>query len=159
MNSAAPGVEVYVEYQGILENGEVFDSTEESGTLQFVLGTGSVMPPFEEALMGMGEGEEKEIVIQPEEAFGPHQPELIQEIDRAKFGAKVDQLKEGMVINLSVDQDGQPHQVPALVTALGEETITVDYNHPLAGQVIRYKITLSKIGERKTNLPPIAPGQ
>ncbi len=157
MRTAAPGDEVFVEYEGILENGEVFDSTKDSGTLHFVIGTGSVMPLFEESVIGMKDGEQHEITMQPDDAFGHRQEELVQTIDRATFGERSSEVKVGTVLNLKTEKDGQPHTVPALVTEVGEETITLDYNHPLAGQNILYKLTLVKIGDKKTNLTPVAP--
>ena len=157
MKTAAPGDEVFVEYEGLLENGEVFDSTKDSGTLNFVIGTGSVMPVFEECVIGMKDGEQREVTISPEDAFGLRQEELIQTMTKESFGDRATELREGVILNLNIQKDGEQHSVPALVTKVEENTITVDYNHPLAGQAICYQISLTKIGERKTNLAPTAP--
>ena len=95
--------------------------------------------------------------MNPDDGFGPHQPELVQELKRSVFGSQAAEVKEGMVLNLNTEKEGKQHKVPALVTKISDTSITVDYNHPLAGQQVRYKLSLSKIGERKTNLAPTVP--
>ena len=155
MKTANLGYEVAVDYDGILENGEVFDSTSETEPIVFVIGTASVLPAFEETVIGMQEGEQRSVQIEPKDAFGEHQQELVQQINKSVFGDRADQLKVGMVINLRLDE--QEQQVPAQVTAITDDAITVDYNHPLAGQKVEYRLTLKAVGEKKMNLPPIAP--
>ena len=144
------GDTVIVVYDGLTESGEVFDSSQSSGPLEFTLGTGNVLPGFEENILGLSEGETKSFKLPPEDAHGLSNPELIHTFD--KKGLKDHQnIKVGMVLGLNVDREGQQHQVPATVTSIDETNITVDFNHPMAGQTLTYKVTLKSITQQKAN--------
>lgn len=134
---------VTVIYNGTLANGEIFESSTDTGPLDFTLGTQSVMPLFEKAVIGMAVEETKSITIPPEDAYGIRHDELVQDIDRAVFKGK--ELHPGMTLGLDMEKDGKTHKVPATVTAIGDTKVTVDFNHPLAGQSITYTITLKAI--------------
>lgn len=144
MQKAKPGDLVTVIYDGILENGEIFESSQDTGPLKFRLGTASVMPGFEEAVVGMGINESKEIRLQPEEAYGLPRQELIHTVSRSSWDADAD-IKPGVVVGMSMEKDGKQHQVPAMVTAVSGDMVTIDFNHPLAGKQVVYKITLQHI--------------
>lgn len=137
------GYKVKVEYEGKFENGEVFDSTEKQGggALEFVPGTGMLVPGFEKAVIGMKEGEEKEVTLKPEEAYGEHNPEFVQEIPKDKFPPEAE---EGMLIGLPMP-GGQ--QIPAMISKIGEETVTLDMNSPLAGKTLIFKIKVVSFEE------------
>lgn len=152
MKRAKPGDIVSIEYKGVLENGEIFESTAEIGPLEFTLGTGSVMPAFELALVGMSAGESSDIVLQPKEGYGERQSELLQTIDRSVFGKNAD-LKIGQILSLNMEKEGKTHQVPATVIELADTTVTLDYNHPLAGHTLTYKVTLKKIEQSSEPMP------
>lgn len=157
MNRAKPGDIVSIDYEGVLENGDVFESTTESGPLDFTIGTGSVMPAFEMAIVGMSVGESNDIALQPAEGYGERQKELLQTIEKSVFGEQAD-LKIGQILHLKMDKDGKPHKVPATVVELGETTVTLDYNHPLAGHTLTYKITLNSIEKSKEPMPFVPGG-
>lgn len=144
MQKAKPGDLVTVIYDGILENGEIFESSQDTGPLKFRLGTASVMPGFEEAVVGMGINESKEIRLQPEEAYGLPRQELIHTVSRSSWDADAD-IKPGVVVGMSMEKDGKQHQVPAMVTTVSGDMVTIDFNHPLAGKQVVYKITLQHI--------------
>ncbi len=144
MKRAKPGDLVSIEYQGILENGDVFESTAEIGPLDFTIGAGSVMPAFELAVVGMSVGESTDIVLQPKEGYGERQKELLQTIDKSVFGDKAE-LKIGQILHLNVEKEGNIHKVPATVIELADTSVTLDYNHPLAGHTLTYNITLKNI--------------
>lgn len=146
------GDTVIVIYDGMTETGEIFDSSETSGPLEFVVGTGSVLPGFEENIIGMNEGESKSFSLTPEAAHGPSNPELIHTIARQGIPGQKE-IKVGMVLGLTVERDGQEHKVPANVVALNKESITVDFNHPLAGQTLSYKVTLQSVAKRQAQTP------
>lgn len=144
------GDTVTVVYDGVTENGEVFDSSEASGPLTFVLGAGNVLPAFEENIIGMSSGETKEFKLPPQEAHGLSNPELIHTFN--KQGLKDhEKIKIGMVLGLNLDRDGQQHQVPATVIAVDETQITVDFNHPMAGLTLTYKVTLQSAAKPQAN--------
>jgi len=134
---------VTVIYNGSLESGETFETSEDTGPLEFTLGTKSVMPLFEEAVLEMSVGETKSITIPPHHAYGERREELVQEIDRDIFKGK--ELHIGMTLGMDMEKDGKTHKVPATVTAINDNNVTVDFNHPLAGENIIYTITLQEI--------------
>lgn len=155
MKRAKPGDLVSIDYKGVLKNGEVFESTEEIGPLEFTIGTGSVMPAFEMAVVGLSEGESSDIVLQPKDGYGERQKELLQTIDKAVFGDKA-ALKIGQILYLNTEKEGKTHKVPATVIELTDTTVTLDYNHPLAGHVLTYKVTVRHIEPSKAPMPIVS---
>lgn len=145
MKQAKLGDCITVDYDGYLENGDVFESTKEVGELEFTLGKASVMMPFEEGMIGATIGETRDIIITPEESYGVRQEELVEEIDRTVFGDKGKELQLGMILHLTMQKDGEDQKIPALIVGLSDDKATVDYNHPLAGQTLTYKVTLKSI--------------
>ena len=142
--TAQNGDWVTVTYDGLLSTGEVFESSADQGPLQFQLGDGSVFKGFAEAIVGLVPGQTATFTLPPEATHGPHQPELVQTIPRTTMPGGVP-IQAGMVIGMTLERDGQAHQVPALVTAVSGDQMTVDFNHPLAGQHLTYTVTLVRI--------------
>ena len=135
---------VTVVYDGMLDNGEVFETSRDSGPLEFEIGDQSVLPAFEQAVTELEVGETKTISIPPEEAFGPHYQELVHKVPLHSL-AKNGTPEIGTVVSMTVEKEGQAHKVPATVTHIGGDTATIDFNHPLAGKTIKYNITLQTI--------------
>lgn len=138
------GDTVVVLYDGLLDNGELFESSETSGPLEFIAGDGSVMAAFDTQVIGMAVGETKTFRLQPEESYGPSKPELIHTVDRSVLPGQ-ESLSVGMILGLTIDHDGKKEQVPATVTAVSGSQVTVDFNHPLAGQPLSYRVTVQSI--------------
>lgn len=138
------GDTVVVVYDGQLDSGEIFESSANSGPLEFTIGDGSVMPGFEAQLLGLGQGEQKSFTLPPDAAHGPSNPELIHTVDRGVLPNQ-GQLAVGMVLGLTIDHEGKKEKVPALVTALDGNQVTVDFNHPLAGKTLTYTVTVQTI--------------
>lgn len=138
------GDTVVVVYDGLLENGDIFDSSETAGPLEFKVGEGSVMAAFEEQVLALGPGEKKTFQLAPAEAHGESNPELIQTVERSVLPQQ-GQLAVGMVLGLTVDHEGKKEQVPAMVTAVNGNQITIDFNHPLAGRTLTYNVTVQSI--------------
>ena len=136
---------VNISYTVTLESGEVIEKVPATKPVTVPIGSGKVSMAVEASLLGMNPGETRTVNIQPEDAHGPHYEGLVQNIDRSIFAGKIDP-KPGMVLSLTVKKDGMDQQVPATITAVSEESVTVDYNHPLAGKVITYSVTLHAIG-------------
>jgi FKBP-type peptidyl-prolyl cis-trans isomerase 2 len=147
---------VTVLYEGLLENGEIFESSSDTGPLEFQIGTGTVMPCFEEGVIGMAIDETKELHLDAKDAYGEKQEELIHTVDRSLLQKDLD-LKPGMVVGFNVDKDGETHQVPATITKIEGDAITVDYNHPLAGKKIIFKVTLKGIKRQAPAIPVVDP--
>jgi FKBP-type peptidyl-prolyl cis-trans isomerase SlpA len=131
-------------YKGMLDNGEVFISSEKDQPAQVILGQSELPPTLESGIMTMQVGQTKKIRIPPEEGYGPRMKDLIQSIESQQL---VDTLKPkpGMIVSLKVDKDGVEQKVPATVMEVAGTKITVDYNHPLAGHHLTYQITLLAI--------------
>jgi peptidylprolyl isomerase len=138
------GDTVVVVYDGLLDNGDIFESSETSGPLEFTVGEGSVMPAFEEQIIGLKQGEQKTFQLTPTEAHGQSNPELIHTVDRSVL-PNPEQLTVGLVLGLTIDHEGKKEKVPAMVTAMNGNQVTVDFNHPLAGKTLTYRVTVQSI--------------
>jgi peptidylprolyl isomerase len=141
--SAQQGDRVRVHYRGKLEDGFEFDSSVGGEPLIFVIGSGEVIPGFEDGARGMAVGELKTLTIAPEDAYGPHREELVVEMPWEYFPEDV-VPEVGMQLKL-VDADGE--EVMVMVTDVDEETVTLDANHPLAGKTLTFDIELLGIEE------------
>ncbi|MDE1813454.1 MAG: peptidylprolyl isomerase [Thaumarchaeota archaeon] len=136
------GDKVKIEYTGTLEDGTVFDSSAEHGNpLEFEVGSGQVIKGFDDAILGMKEGEEKQFSIEPADAYGEHDPTLVQKIPRGAFPQDV-KLVPGLLFEAGLPTG---EKVPATITEVQEEIISVDLNHPLAGKKLNFKIKVSVI--------------
>jgi len=136
------GDKVKIEYTGTLDDGTVFDTSTEYGKpLEFEVGGGQVIKGFEEALLGMNEGDEKEFSVEPSDAYGIHDPTLIQKVPREIFPTDAD-LTPGLLFEAGLPTG---EKVPATITAIKDNIISVDLNHPLAGKKLNFKIKLSSI--------------
>ncbi|HCS54023.1 peptidylprolyl isomerase [uncultured Rubinisphaera sp.] len=141
MNAAKSGDTVRIHYTGKLEDGTQFDSSEGRDPLEFALGSGNVIPGFENAVEGMTVGDKKSVTIPPEEAYGPRQEQLIQDVPRNRLPDGITPTV-GMELQ-SQNENGQVMQFS--VTAVDEESITVDGNHPLAGKALSFDVELVEI--------------
>jgi peptidylprolyl isomerase len=136
------GNKVEVEYVGKLDDGSVFDSSEDHGKpLEFEVGSGSVIKGFDNAVLGMNEGDEKEFIILPAEAYGQHDPTLVQNVPREVFPLEAE-LTAGLVFEAGLPTG---EKVPVMITAVDKGVVIVDLNHPLAGKTLNFKIKLKKI--------------
>ncbi|WP_339749911.1 peptidylprolyl isomerase [uncultured Rubinisphaera sp.] len=141
MNAAKSGDTVRIHYTGKLEDGTQFDSSEGRDPLEFALGSGNVIPGFENAVEGMAVGDKKSVTIPPEEAYGPRHEQLIQDVPRNRLPDGITPTV-GMELQ-SQNENGQVMQFS--VTAVDEESITVDGNHPLAGKALSFDVELVEI--------------
>lgn len=147
MPKAQEGDLVKVAYQGILEDGSVFDSSDEDRPLAFVIGEDSVLPGFEKAVLGMEVGEQKTVRVPPEEGFGIRQERLVDEFSRESLPEGL-QLKIGTQLEVTAE-DGSHFQV--VVTGLHAGKVTLDANHPLAGHALTFHIELLAIDRPTIN--------
>lgn len=141
MAAAKLGDTVKVHYTGKLKDGSIFDASEDSEPLEFTIGKGEVIPGFEQAVIGMEPGELKTAEILAVDAYGPHFDELVLEVESA-------QLPEDL--NPEVGQQlqvGQPsgRTITVIVTDVSDSGITLDANHPLAGEDLTFDIRLMEI--------------
>lgn len=139
--TAKLGDTVLVNYTGKLGDGSVFDTSQQRGPLRINLGETRLIPGFQDAVVGMQQGETKTATIPPEEAYGPRRDEMVLDIDRGKLPPELSP-QVGQDLQLQT-QSGQP--VPAKVVDVSDEAIKVDANHPLAGQELTFDIELVEI--------------
>jgi len=144
MKKVKQGDHVTIEYEGLLEDGETVENSADTGPFELEVGEGAMPPGFENALIDMKEGEEKTVVLQPDEAFGHKDENLLHKIDKNVFGGNITP-KTGMILGMTVDKDGQKQKIPALITAVNGDEVTIDFNHPLAGKAITYKFIVKTI--------------
>ncbi|VVC06321.1 FKBP-type peptidyl-prolyl cis-trans isomerase [uncultured archaeon] len=136
------GDKIKVDYIGKLNDGSIFDSSEDQGRpLEFEVGKGHVIKGFDDAVVGMSEGEEKELKIHPSDAYGEHDPTLVQKIPREIF-PKDAELAPGLLFEAGLPTG---EKIPATITAIDNDTVSVDLNHPLAGKTLNFKIKIREI--------------
>ena len=141
MATAKSGDTVRIHYTGTLDDGTQFDSSSGREPLEFALGGGQVIPGFDSAVDGMTVGENKNVTIAPDDAYGQRHEQLVQQVPRDILPEDMEPAV-GMQLQ-SQSPDGQTMNL--IVTEVLEETITVDANHPLAGQALTFAIELVEI--------------
>ena len=135
---------VKVQYEGRFPEGEVFDSTDKHGgePIEFQAGSGMLVSGFEEAVIGMEAGQEKEVTLKPEDAYGEPNPQFVQKVPKQGFP---EEAKEGMMIGVPMP-NGQ--QIPAVIKEIGESEVTLDLNHPLAGKTLEFDVEVVEITDQ-----------
>lgn len=144
MSTVKNGDRVLVNYRGTLLDGTEFDNSYARGEpLSVVVGDKNLIRGFSAAIVGMSTGEKKEVVLESSDAYGDRTPAAITHIDRSAFPQELE-LKIGMPIPLA-NAEGQ--QATGRITQINEEAVTVDLNHPLAGEQLVFEIELTEIVE------------
>ena len=139
-----PGDTVRVHYTGRLQDGRVFDSSRQRGPLELTVGQGQVIPMFEEALTAMEPGEERTVAIPAEQAFGPRRADLLVSVDRAQFP---EHIEPAVGQELQVKREGGPTAI-VTVAEVSDEQVTIDTNHPLAGEDLTFDLELVEVRAR-----------
>jgi len=142
MTTAKKGDTVRVEYVGTLDDGTVFDSSKGGDPLEFTLGEGTVIPGFESAVEGMEVGDTLTTTIEASDAYGVADPRLRVNVPHDRFPDDIDP-QVGQYLQVT-QQDGTT--IPVTVAEVAEEAVTLDANHPLAGQDLTFEITLVSVG-------------
>ena len=142
MAAVQSGDNVKVHYTGKFDDGEVFDTSEGSEPLAFTVGAGQVIPGFDQALLGMQVGETKNVVIPAGEAYGEREEGLIQTIRREQFRLGDAEPVVGMALEMRTP-DG--HGIPMVITDVTETSVTLDANHPLAGETLHFDLQLAEV--------------
>ncbi len=141
MAQAKYGDTVMVHYTGKLSDGTIFDDSTNRDPLQFTIGEGEIIPGFEQAVVGMNPGESKTEKIPVEQAYGPHRSEMVLEVDRNQMPPEL-QLEAGQQLQI---QPAPGQMMPVVVTYVSDEKVTLDANHPLAGEDLVFDIQLVEI--------------
>jgi FKBP-type peptidyl-prolyl cis-trans isomerase SlpA len=143
MNQVKENNTVKVNYTGKLSDGQIFDSSEGTETIEFTLGKGQLIPGFEKGLIDMKLNEKKTITIPKEEAYGDFNKDLIQEVKKTELPQ--DMAPEVGMGLVSKSPDGQ--EMNLMVVEVREETIVIDGNHPLAGKELIFDLEVLAITE------------
>ncbi len=141
MAKANDGDRVRVHYTGRLDDESEFDTSRGGEPLEFTLGEGSVIPGFEKAVRGMEPGEEVETRIPAEEAYGERRDDLTLTVSRGEIPPELEPEVGGQLRM----KTGDGHEFVVTITDVGDEHVTLDANHPLAGEALNFQIELIEI--------------
>ena len=141
MTTVKTGDTVRFHYTGSLTDGSVFDSSEGRDPLECTVGAGQIVPGLDAALDGMTVGDEQTVNIPCDQAYGPHNPQGLQEVPREQFPDHIP-LDIGTRLQLNLP-DGRA--MPVTVTEAGPETVVLDANHPLAGKDLTFQVRVVEI--------------
>jgi len=133
------GMSVTLHFSLVLEDGHIIDSNFESEPATFSVGDGNLLPGFESTLMGLVNGDEREFTIPPEQAFGQHNPQNVQVVERGNFDQE--ELELGAMFSFQ-NGDGE---LPGVIVDVDDNEVMIDFNHPLAGKNIIFQVKIIDI--------------
>ncbi len=136
---------VKMHYKGTLEDGSVFDTSEGREALEFIYGVGMIIPGLEEGLQGLKVGDKKKVEnIPAEKAYGQRQDEAMQEMPKDQLPEEIrSQVQPGM----QLAAQGPHGVVPVVVADVKEDTVVMDFNHPLAGKSLTFEVEITEVRE------------
>jgi len=138
LSTIKKGSIVTLHYVAKLEDGQVLESTSGRDPIKFKVGSGEVLKGLDESVIGLKKGDKVEITIPPEKGFGPWRDDLLKKIPRSALKGD-SEPKVGMIVELKSELGGS---IPAIITEVTEKTITIDLNHPLAGQTLKFEVEI-----------------
>ena len=138
MSVIKAGDTVRIHYKGTLSDGAVFDTSEGREPLEFTVGSGQIIPGLDRALPGMSVGEEKTVEIASADAYGAKNPDAMQAVPRAHVPDEIP-LEIGTQLQV---QTPEGQVMPVVIADVTDEVVTLDANHPLAGQDLTFEISV-----------------
>ena len=138
--AAKHGDTVRVHYKGTLDDGSEFDNSAGREPLEFRLGTGQVISGFERTVTGMTVGETRTARLNPGDAYGTHRAELVLSLPRERFPDEVEPQ-----VGQQLELEGDGGRMPVVITDVAADTVTLDANHPLAGEALTFELELVEI--------------
>ena len=138
---AENGKRITLHFAVRLSADEIVDSTFEGEPASCVLGDGSLLPGFEEFIIGMSAGDRQEFQVPPEKAFGQPNPQNVQEMKRSTFPVDMP-VAPGLMVSFA---DAQNAELPGVINEVNGDWVTVDFNHPLAGKTILFDVELIEV--------------
>ena len=139
----AYGSPVKLHFEVSLENGTIIDSTfNRDAPVSLTIGDESLLPGFEQVLMNLRAGDTRTAHLEPEQAFGEWNPENIQHFSRTQFALVADNPEIGMMVEF---EDKGKNTLPGTISAIDDDQVEVDFNHPLAGQDVLFKVKIFKV--------------
>lgn len=146
MQKVENGKFVSVNYKGTLEDGDIFDTTEDGCPMEVQVGCGQVIKGFEDAIIGMALNEKRVFTINPENAYGYRDENNVRVFPRKDIPPDMD-LKEGDFIGIQTPDGGQ---IPARITKCDDEKVELDLNHPLADETLTFEVEVVGISDIPT---------
>ena len=134
------GKTVKVHYKGTLADGTVFDSSEGRDPLEFETGSEQVIPGFEAAIVAMSTGESTTVTLPCEDAYGERRDEMVGQVPRESMPEDME-----IEVDMMLQMDTEDGPMPVRVVEVAEDAITLDANHPLAGEDLTFELTLVEI--------------
>lgn len=131
---------VKLHYKGTLDDGSVFDSSEGRDALEFISGTGMIIPGLDKGIKGLKAGDKKQVKIESKDAYGPRMDEALQEVPKDQFPKDIE-LKVGM----QLAAQGPQGTIPVVITEINADTVKVDFNHPLAGKDLTFDVEIVEV--------------
>ena len=139
--SVSENTRVSLHFELSLEDGSVVDSTFDKQPAQFEFGDGQLPDGFQSFLLGMQAGEQGKFEVLPEKAFGMPNPNNLQTFKRSDFPSDME-LAKGLVISFA---DANQSELPGVVSEFSDEKVVVDFNHPLAGKTLSFKVEILEV--------------
>lgn len=136
-----PGAEVLMHFKLSLEDGTVADESEPGEPLRFIMGDGTMIPGLEMILYGLKVGDRENLRIGPQDAFGYADPSNVHSMARSDFGPEFD-LQPGLVIAFTTPSG---EEVPGIIREVHDDSVQVDFNHPLAGHEVRFEVEILEV--------------
>ncbi|GAA0837657.1 MULTISPECIES: FKBP-type peptidyl-prolyl cis-trans isomerase [Marinomonas] len=141
MNVITTNSQVTLHFELSLEDGQIVDSNFSHEPARFVFGDGNLLPAFEEVLLGMSVGQEGRFEMSPEQAFGARNESNIQRMPRSQFSMDIE---EGMVVSFA---DASKNELPGVIAEISDNEVLVDFNHPLSGRTLTYRVQIVAVEE------------
>ena len=136
-------------YTGRLDNGVIFDETEKCKPIEVRVGTGGLVPGFENAILGMALNEKKSFILEPDEAYGERDERLERTFPRTSLPLKFEPFVGQVIIFMAENK----REVPAVVKTVNDEILVVDFNHPLAGKSLSFEVEVAEISDAPSSTP------
>jgi len=136
-----PGKRVTLHFSVLLMDGSVVDTTKQRAPATFSVGDGNLLPGFEQSVFGLNAGDKRSIVLEAENAFGPHNPDNIQTMRRGAFSRDM-ALEPGLIVSFA---DKSKAELPGLIQSVTEDQVIVDFNHPLAGKDLTFQVEIINV--------------
>lgn len=137
------GDTIKMHYTGKLTDGSVFDSSVGGEPLEFTVGAGEIIPGLDQAVIGMQVGQRKTVTVNAEDAYGQRRDDLVIKVDRQDLPPQIDPVA-GMLLQM---RTGSGRYIPVKIADVTAEQVTIDANHPLAGQGLTFEVEIVEIAE------------
>lgn len=142
-NKVENGLVVGIQYTLKLDDGELVDESVAGEPLLYLHGANNIIPGLEQALTGLAVGDKKSVTVKPDDGYGEYEDEAVETLPRAAFPDDVE-LEEGLVLAVR-DETGEVYE--AIVAEFDDNEVTLDFNHPLAGETLNFDVEIVEIRE------------